>query len=98
MATVTGTAVDPTGAPINGGTIRFSANPAAVVASGSNTLFPRDVSTTISAVGAISVVLAEGSYIGRYVADSGYTAEFGLAVPAGTTATFNACLIPLVSE
>lgn len=98
MATVTGTAVDPSGVEINGGSLRFSLNPAVVAASGDDTLFPRDVTVEIGSAGQISFDLAEGSYTGTYQAASGYVAEFGFAVPAGATASFNSCIVPLFHE
>lgn len=89
MATITGTAKGPDGVALTAGTIRFEPTPAAVTADGSDTIFPGFVTATIGAAGAISFTLQQGTYTATYNA-----ATFPFYVPAGATATFNACLMP----
>ena len=89
MATITGTAKGPDGVALTSGTITFLMSPAAIKASGDDTIFPGIVTTTIGAAGAISVVLQAGIYAATY-----NQTTFMFYVPTGATADFNDCLSP----
>lgn len=93
MATITGTAKGPDGVALTSGTITFERNPASVVASGDDTIFPAVTTATIGAAGAMSFSLHAGTYTAVY---NGKT-SFPFYVPSGAAADFNDCLDPPVA-